>query len=153
MKYVISILISIFMLSCGGDNSNDTDDQSIVGIWRSNCLLSYEEPESIWSVTEYTIGENLINQSQTNYSDQDCSELYSGGQNLWEGYSGNYIRLSTVQTTSGLDVNLYEVTYNSGPDSEDVVIELGFYVNNDELGVVFEEGGSYIFYGVPYFKQ
>ena len=158
MKYIF-VLISVLLTGCGGDSNpseeGDTENKSIVGTWISHCYLAYDDPEIIYSVAEFHITDTTISNIYTHYSDANCMHPYSGSQNLWGGYDGTYTLLSTVTTTSGVDADWLEITYNTDPPEDtDVVIESGLYVNNDELSLVIEDGGFYYIVLSPkYYKE
>jgi hypothetical protein len=158
MKYLI-VVLPLLLFGCGGGSggsSNDVDESySIAGSWVSNCYLGYNAPENIWVISEYHFTESEVASIDTNYSDEDCTTQYTGGSNLWEGFSGSYIQLTPVSTTSGINSNWYELTYNIDPPLEtDLIIEMGFFVNNDELSTVIENDGFYYIVLSPkYYKQ
>lgn len=156
MKYLF-ITFSVFLSGCRDSPSQDDtiENKTLIGTWISNCYQSYDTPELIWSIAEYHITETEISHLFSNYSDSDCTLLYSGPQNLWEGYQGTYLKLPDVPTTSGVDANWIEVTYSIDPPlPSDIVVEIGLYLNNDELSQVIEDNGFYYIASQPiYFKQ
>ncbi len=155
MKYLI-IIPFLFLLGCNDSKNKSSDtfteEQNVIGTWASNCFQSYDVPEPVYSIAEYHITNEKISHIFNNYSDSECSTVYSGSENLWEGYTGTYILLDDVATTSGIDAKWLEVTI-SVVSANDLVIEIGLYQNNDELLQVLDEEEMYIISSAPIYIQ
>ena len=143
------IIPLLLLLGCNDNKNNSSDstpeEQNIAGIWITSCFHSFNNPEPVYSIAEYHITEDEISHIYNNYSNPECTNVYSESENLWEGYTGTYIRLGDVTTTSGIDAKWIEVTATPIKwETFEIVIEIGLYQNNDELRQVLEEDGMYI---------
>lgn len=156
MKYLIIIPL-LLLLGCNDSENKSSDsvteEQDIIGTWVTNCYQTFNATEPVFSIIEYHITDEEISHTYNNYSDSECTIKYSGSDDLWEGYVGTYIMLDDVATTSGIDAKWLEVT-TSVVSTNDLVVEIGLYQNNDELNQVLEEDGMYIIAIEPkYIKQ
>ena len=154
---ILYLILSLFLISCGGGSDTPVNpggsQNPLVGAWRSNCFQSSTNPENIWAVLEYYFTETEISNNYTYFSDQNCSASYNGSQNLWPGFTGTYTELPPVLTTSGVESGWYEVTYNVTPPlPTDLVVEMGFFVVNDQLNLVVENNGSYVVTSVVLYR-
>ena len=155
MKYLLVIcLCGVFACSDGKNISPEitSETQELNGSWVANCYQSFDIPEPIWSIPEYHITDNEISHVYTNYADSGCTVLYSGAENLWEGYDGTYIRLNNILTTSGVEAAWLEVT-STVISPNDLMIEIGLYRNEDSLFNVIEGEGLYHIAQLEYYRQ
>jgi hypothetical protein len=158
MRFFLLAMMAIIS-GCGeSDNppiTGTTDPSVIIGSWETNCDEAMYETETIWTVSNYSITENTIDKVDSHFLDENCSTSYSGDLNPFEGYSGSYSYLGNIDTSSGLKALWLQLTVNVDPSLEsDIIINSGFYVDNDVLYQVLESEGSYnIIYAIPYYKQ
>ena len=133
-----NILILFFLLSgCGGKSNDNKSNDSIFGLWSSECTYSLtDDEEEVWYFVDYQIDESSIETNYTYYDDENCATTYSGDLNLWSGLYSTYHQLPDVMTTTGETANWFELTIEVEGLDYLVTTEMGFYRESDILFLV-----------------
>lgn len=177
MRYLT--LLVIFLTACDSDSKNesssdDSDNKSIIGTWKSGCNPYIDEGTQLssWVIYENTFTESSFEFLTFNYSDEECINEISSNL-LYESAlgEGTYQLTDTVDTISGLEVNLYKFEFPahvvstldldssdsifSGSEIGPISIETGYFRESDILyNVGKDHGGSYaIDFERAYYQQ
>ncbi|WP_223144896.1 hypothetical protein, partial [Teredinibacter waterburyi] len=137
-KYVL--LFSLLLAGCGGDEEEPSGNHEISGRWKTGCFT--DDPVDYWVTTEYVFNENHAQQVVNIYEDENCTVGIgnaNGGPSISEG---EYFFLKSVVTADGLSADIYGQYFLSRDPAE--ISELGVFVDNDTLYLVFRRSDSYI---------